>query len=285
MQAAAPDSSAAGESRAGVAAVNGLKIYYIQQGQGPAVMCLHGLGSSAADWQYQLPALAQGYRVIAPDLRGHGQTPARLRSITVRAMADDVAVLLDELQAAPAHLVGLSLGGCVAQVVALRHPERVRSLTLVNTFARLRPAGWQGARRMLRRLLLMCFAPMPANAAFIAEGLFPRPDQALLREIAAASLCGNSRGTYFAAVCALLGFDVRKQLARLRCPTLVIAGDRDTTVSLAAKRELQRLIPGARLVVVADSGHATPYDQMDTFNRTVMEFLGEVSGPGAGRAT
>ena len=250
---------------------------YLEQGQGPAVMCLHGLGSSAADWQYQLPALAQGYRVIAPDLRGHGRSPAPLRSLTIPAMADDAAALLEALQAAPAHLVGLSLGGCVAQAVALRHPGRVRSLTLVNTFARLRPAGWQGARRLLRRLVLMCLAPMPANADYIAQGLFPRPEQAPLREAAAASLRRNHRGLYFAAARALLCFDVRAELAGLHCPTLVIAGDRDTTVGLDAKQELERLIPGARLVVVADSGHATPYDQMDVFNQTVMDFLGQVA--------
>lgn len=273
MPSAAPVLAAAEGARAGEIAVNGLKIHYIEQGQGQAVVCLHGLGSSAADWQYQLADLAQGYRVIAPDLRGHVLSPAPHQPLTISAMADDVAALLGQLDATPAHLIGLSLGGCVAQAVALRHPEGIRSLTLVNTFARLQPAGWSGAGRLLKRLWLMCFAPMTANAAYITEGLFPKPEQAPLRAIAAASLSQNSRRTYFAAIRALLAFDVRAQVPTLHCPTLVVAGDRDTTVGLAAKRELQRLIPDARLLVVADSGHATPYDQFETFNRAVLAFL------------
>jgi 3-oxoadipate enol-lactonase len=83
----------------------------------------------------------------------------------------------------------------------------------------------------------------------------------------------NSRHTYFAAIRAILAFDLRARLPGLRCPTLIVAGDRDTTVSLAAKEELRRLIPGARLVVVPDSGHATPYDQMETFNQTLIGFV------------
>lgn len=276
MALAATEFAAAAGAHAGYAAANGLQVRYVEQGAGPTVVCLHGLGSSGADWQYQMPVLAQRYRVIAPDLRAHGLSRAPLRSLTVQAMAADVAALLDELKAAPVHLVGLSLGGCVAQALALRHPAQVRSLTLVNTFARLRPAGWRGARRMLRRLWLLCFAPMATNAAYLAEGLFPKPEQAPFRSAAVASLRQNSRLIYFAAIRAILAFDVRAQLSTLRCPTLIIAGDRDTTVSLAAKQELQRLIPGACLVVVTDSGHGTPYDQMEFFNRTVMEFLAEI---------
>ena len=89
-------------------------------------------------------------------------------------------------------------------MLALRHPAHVRSLTLVNTFAQLQPAGWRGARRLLKRLGLLCFAPMATNAAYIAEGLFPKPEQAPYRAAAIASLCQNSRRTYFAAIRAIL---------------------------------------------------------------------------------
>jgi 3-oxoadipate enol-lactonase len=253
--------------------VNGLQYYYLEQGQGPAVVFLHGLGSASADWQLQFPVFAPHYRVIAPDLRAHGQSEAGPFSWTVENLADEVAQLVEKLQAGPAHVVGLSLGGCVAQTLALRRPALVRSLTLVNTFARLQPAGWRGVRRMLKRLWLLGFAPMTANAAFIAEGVFPKPEQAEYRAAAAARLSRNHRRTYFAALRAILTFDLRGQLPALRCPTLIIAGDRDTTVARAAKDEQRRLIPGAQLVVVADSGHATPYDQADIFNRTVMGFI------------
>jgi len=268
-----PRRTESGPPRAARILVSGVQLFYLEQGQGPAVIFLHGLGSAAEDWQLQFPAFAPRYRVIAPDLRAHGQSEAGPFYWTIQTLADEVAQLLAELQAGPAHVVGLSLGGCVAQTLALRQPALVRSLTLVNSFARLRPAGQRGARRMLKRLWLLAFAPMTANAAYIASGVFPKPEQAGLRAAATLRLSRNSRRTYLAAIRALLAFDLRAQLPALRCPTLVIAGDRDTTVALAAKEEQQRLIPGAQLVVVADSGHATPYDQADLFNQTVMDFI------------
>ena len=130
-------------------------------------------------------------------------------------------------------------------------------------------------------LLAACSGSRPPPTAAIQEqaytygtsGVFPKPEQAGLRAAATLRLSRNSRRTYLAAIRALLAFDLRAQLPALRCPTLVIAGDRDTTVALAAKEEQQRLIPGAQLVVVADSGHATPYDQADLFNQKVMDFI------------
>jgi len=192
-------------------------------------------------------------------------------------MAGDVAALLSTLGALPAHVVGLSLGGCVALTLALDHGQRVRSLTLVNTFARLAPAGPRGALRLLARLSLLACAPMRVVAAHVARGLFPRPDQRELYLAAVASLAGNSRRTYLAAIRGLASFDVRSRLGEIRCPTLVVAGDRDTTVPLAAKQQLQRSIAGAELAVVADSGHVTPNDQAERFNQLFLTFVESVS--------
>lgn len=191
----------------------------------------------------------------------------------MEAMAADVAALLSALEAPPAHVVGLSLGGCVALTLALDHAALVRSLTLVNTFARLTPAGPREALRMLARLGLLACAPMPAVAAHVARGLFPRPEQRELYLAAVASLAGNSRRTYVASLRGLVSFDVRRRLDEVRCPTLVVAGDRDTTVPLASKRLLQQSIRGAELRVVGDSGHVTPYDQAERFNALLLGFV------------
>ena len=219
---------------------------------GPPIVLLHGLGSSSADWRFQRPVLGEHYRLIIPDLRAHGRSPRGRGRLTAETMAADVAALLDTLDVPAAHVVGLSLGGCVALALALDHPSRVRSLTLVNTFARLTPAGPRGALRMLARLGLLACAPMRVVAAHVARGLFPRPDQRELYLAAVASLAGNPRRTYLASMGGLASFDVRRRLGELRCPTLVIAGDRDATVPLASKRLLQRSISGAELIVVDD---------------------------------
>ncbi|HMH48660.1 MAG TPA: alpha/beta fold hydrolase [Candidatus Acidoferrum sp.] len=240
---------------------------------GPPIVLLHGLGSSSSDWRFQLPALSAAYRVIAPDLRGHGRSPRGAGRLTVATLAADVAALLQSLAAPPAHVVGLSLGGCVALALALDHPARVRSLTLVNTFARPVTAGPRGTLRLLARLGLLACAPMRTVAAHVARGLFPRPDQRELYLAAVASLASNPRRTYFAALRGLARFDVSRRLAELRCPTLVMAGDRDATVPLAAKRLLQQSIPGAELIVVEDSGHVTPCDQAERFNALLLGFI------------
>jgi 3-oxoadipate enol-lactonase len=247
---------------------------------GDPVVLLHGLGSCAADWKWQIEALEERYRVIALDLPAHGHSglsacPPR-GPVRVEAMATAVEALLGRLAEGPVHVVGLSLGGCVALALALRAPARVRSLTLVNTFARLRPAGWRGAWRMLERLVLLGVAPIPVTAARVARNLFPRPEQRELREAAAARLGSNDKRAYLAAVRAITRFDVRRRLSEIRCPTLIVAGDADTTVAHASAEFLQRRIPHARLLVVSGSGHATPYDQPDLFNRLVLEFLSGV---------
>jgi pimeloyl-ACP methyl ester carboxylesterase len=256
-------------------ALAGTRLHYDERGggDGAPIVLLHGLGSSSADWAFQLPGLARYHRVLAVDLRAHGRSSRPRGRLTIEAMANDVAVLLAALGVPPAHVVGLSLGGCVALTLALDHPECVRSLTLVNAFARLTPAGPRGALRMLTRLALLAFAPMRVVAAHIAGGLFPRPDQRALYRAAVASIGSNPRATYLSAIRAVLGFDARRRLAAVRCPTLVVAGDRDTTVPLAAKTRLQQGIADSELLVVADSGHATPCDQAERFNAALLAFV------------
>jgi 3-oxoadipate enol-lactonase len=240
---------------------------------GPPVLLLHGLGSCAADWAWQLPALEPHYRVIAMDLPGHGRSPLPAAALTIEGTADAVAARLATLTEAPAHVVGLSLGGCVALRLALQAPARVRSLTLVNAFARLRPGAPAELARLAQRLVLLGTAPMPALAAHVARRLFPWPEQRAQYEAAVASLSATSRRAYAATTRALARFDARGQLAAIRVPTLVVAGDRDTVVPLAAKLRLGTAIPGACVTVVPGSGHATPYDQPAAFNRLLLEFL------------
>jgi 3-oxoadipate enol-lactonase len=234
---------------------------------------LHGLGSCADDWTWQVPAFERDHRLLLVDLPGHYRSPLPAGRLTVDTMADAVGALLARLGEPPAHVVGLSLGGCVGLALALRAPERVRSLTLVNAVARLRPAGPTAALRLVARLTLLATAPMSVVAALVARGLFPRPEQAALYEAAARSLARTPRRAYWAGLRALARFDVRTALARVRCPTLVMAGADDATLALDVKESLARAIAGSRWVIVPDSGHATNADNPDAFNATLREFL------------
>ncbi len=248
-------------------------------GGSPAVL-LHGLGSCGDDWPLQVQVLTDRRRVITPDLPGHGRStplPGRAR---IADFGDAVLRLLEARREPPVHLVGLSLGGAVALQLAADAPQRVRSLTAVNTFARLRPAE-HGFGRGLTRLRLLLFAPMDRVGDWVAAGLFPREDQAALRRLAAGRLAANRRRNYLRTIGAVLRFELRPRLREIVCPTMVVAGERDRTVPLAAKLELQAGIPGARLEIVRDSGHATPLDAPAAFNRLLVDFLEEVEGKGS----
>jgi pimeloyl-ACP methyl ester carboxylesterase len=177
-------------------------------------------------------------------------------------------------------VVGLSLGGLVAQSLVIDHPDRVRSLVLVNTFARLRPQGLRGWVYLLARAVAMLTGGVEKQAEVVAAGVFPHPEQAELRHMAAERLKANDPAAYRAAMRAVLRFDSRPNLSRIGVPTLVVAGAEDTTVSLAAKRALAEGIPGAWLEVIPSSGHATPLDRPEVFNELVLQFFDEVEAPG-----
>lgn len=256
-------------------ALPSLQLFYEQQGAStnPPVLLLHALGSSAADWALQVPVLQARYAVVAVDLRAHGRSGAGRGWLRVEQMAEDVSVLLTHLAAPPAHVVGLSLGGCVAQRLAIQHPTQVRSLTLVNSFARLQLAGRRGVFNLAKRLWLVAFAPMPAVAAWIATGLFPYPHQQQLYQETVNRLGRNPKGRYINILQAAGRFDARRDLGGIRCPVCLVVGDRDTTIARAAQAHLRHALPHAQWHLIPDSGHATPYDQPELFNRVLLDFL------------
>ncbi len=260
------------------AGLGDVRLWYETAGQGPPLVLLHGLGSSGEDWYLQTSDFSPYYRVITPDLRGHGRTgwdgPAL--SLAVENMAADVARLLDQLEASPAHVVGLSMGGLVALSLALDHPDHVRSLVLVNTGARIRPRGQRLLRGLQRLVALFLHGPQ-AMARVIAQGLFPEPHQVWLRQEAIVRLGQVRPRAYLAALWAVLRFDARHRLSEIRCPTLVVAGAQDDTIGPEPPRQLAAGIRGARLEVIPRSRHATPVDQPDMFNQLVLAFLREVS--------
>jgi 3-oxoadipate enol-lactonase len=204
---------------------------------------------------------------------------------SIAGMAEDVLLVLDQLTIDSAHVVGLSLGGAVALRMAARAPERVRSLVAVNAFARLRrPRGSMG--RWASRVWLALTGRMDQLGRLVAAGLFPLAEQEAMRTLAAARLSGNPAMNYVKLLTAVSRFDLRPQLAQIRTPTLIVAGEQDATVPIECKLELARSIRGARFVRIPESGHATPLDQPQRFNAVLLEFLDGVEhGPNLGLQT
>ncbi|MFQ5943114.1 MAG: alpha/beta fold hydrolase [Anaerolineales bacterium] len=237
---------------------------------------LHGLGSRGEDWIFQIEALEHDYRVVTPDLRGHGSSPSTIDWPTMGDLAADVLCLLDQLGERRAHFVGLSLGGGVALQMGLDYPDRVKSLTIVNAAATLRVPRNRLPSAFVRMALLLT-GRRKRLGEWVADGLFPREDQTEIREVAATRIAENLRRNYLQAIVAILRFDLRKQVHLIQAPTLVVAGMLDDTVPISPKVALASAIPGARLEVIDGSGHATPLDAPEEFNRLLREFLGKQS--------
>lgn len=240
----------------------------------PAVLLLHGLGATGASWTLQLPALTEaGLRPLAPDAPGFGDSPCDGRGWSLRRVAAEMAALLDELQTGPAHVAGLSMGGVIAQQFARDFPQLTLSLTLVSTFAALRPDSLSGWLYFLRRGLAVSLRGPRAQAGLVAGRVFPRPDQSPLRDMLLENILRADRRAYRAAMRSLASFDSRRWLNELTMPALVVTGSEDTTVSPARQAALARGLPGARQVVIEGGGHALSVDRADEFNRLILNFL------------
>lgn len=243
-------------------------------GGSPAVLLLHGLGANGSMWTLQFDDLiAAGYRPLAPDAPGFGDSPYDGRGWNFRRVAADLAALLRELETGPAHVVGLSMGGVIAQQFSLDYPGLVRKLVLVSTFAVLRPSSLSQWLYFLQRLMVVHLAGLEQQSKIVAQRVFPAPEQESLREMAAAQIARADPRAYRAAMRHLGLFDSRRRLREIRVPTLVISGEHDRTVFPAQQKMLAGGIPGARQIVIPEGGHAVAIDQAAAFNRVLLEFL------------
>ncbi len=251
---------------------NQINLYYEAHGEGQPLVFIHGLGSSTRDWEAQVSEFSTGYRVITLDLRGHGQSDKPAGPYSLPLFAADLAGLLEALGAAPAHIVGISLGGGVGLQFALNYPARVKTLTVINSGPSLGGTPEQAQQEIDRRVGIVQQLGMRAMGQALSPALFPKPEHAALRETFVERWAQNDPAAYIAATRSMLGWSVVERLGELRCPVLVISADQDYS-PVAAKEVYVRLIPDARLEVIADAHHATPLERPEAFNAVLAEFL------------
>ena len=260
--------------------VNGISLHYVEAGAGEPLVLIMGFGGDHTAWAFQIRPLAERYRVIAFDNRGAGQSDAPDVSYTTRMMAEDTAALLSALGVDRAHVVGVSMGGMIAQELALARPERVRSLHLGCSLARpdahMRAlnASWRelrvalGRESMFRALGPWLFAPRTyAERPNLIEAIMRSTVESAYPQ----SLTGFLRQSE-----AVLGHDALGRLGAIRCPTLVSVGDNDILVPPRFTHELAGGIPGAELRLVADAGHVYFLERPDAFNALCVNFLARV---------
>ena len=259
----------------------GFRCNVVDEGSGDAVVWLHGLGGTWRDFAPQLDRWPDHVRCVVPEMRGHGRTPPVAGPLSTRELAGDVRAVLQVLGIRRATVVGLSLGGLVAQVLAVDSPGLVDRLVLVDTTRGASRAAGIVVRLMARRVRAR---GMPAALAIVdgVSGLVGRRHRSAAPGRAGAAgvawqrrdLAGNDPDVIADGLLALASHDPRLPIGRIAAPTLVVVGERDPVVPTRAAADLAAAIGGARLVVVAGAGHLPNRDRPDVFDGHLAEFLG-----------
>jgi pimeloyl-ACP methyl ester carboxylesterase len=258
--------------------VNGASIYYECAGHGPPLLLIHGLGSSGDDWAFQRDEFAREYRLILPDLRGSGRSAKPPGPYSIAQFSADLWALLDALGIESTNILGFSLGGAVAQEMALMRPAQVRSMVLCNALANYRTDTWRKWLEARVQVVLVHALGLRRTARLIANRLFPHEDQAPKRQRVIDVVGANPRSAYLATIHALIGWSALERIHAIACPVLILAAEFDYT-PLADKRAEAMHFPQVHFVVVEGSRHGTPFDATTAFNACVLEFLAAKSAP------
>ena len=254
-----------------------MRLAFDDAGPGPVVVLLHGFPLDRSMWSNQRSSIGAIYRVILPDLRGHGSSAAPDGIYTVDDMADDVLELLDALQIVePVVLGGLSMGGYVALSIAARYPERIKALILMDT----RSAGDSAEAARTREALADQVESSGETSGVVASmlpRLFARQTFEHQPGVVARTHDRMARTPSRAVAGTLRGLAIRPDrtanLADIGVPTLVLTGAEDAVIPLEESEAMARQIPGARFVVIPDAGHLAPLENPREVDRAILEFL------------
>jgi 3-oxoadipate enol-lactonase len=244
----------------------------------PVVVLSNSLGATRAMWDPQVSALAERYRVITYDTRGHGDSPVPAGPYSIDDLVDDLVALLDEIGAERAHVAGLSLGGMTGMRLAAREPARVHRLALLCTSARLGPAaGYADRARLVRAEGTATVAPAVVQRWFTPGFREREPDLVSRMEAMIAATADEG----YAGCCeAIDRLDLRGDLAAISAPTLVISGREDPATPPEHQRAIADGISGAELLTVSPAAHLANVEQS---LRVTGELLGHFDAAGDAR--
>jgi 3-oxoadipate enol-lactonase len=235
------------------------------------VLLSNSLGTRLEMWDAQLPALAQRYRVLRYDGRGHGRSTAPPGPYSLEMLADDAIGLLDGLGIQRVHFCGVSMGGMVGQLLGARHAPRLRSLTLCSTACYMAPEElWD------QRIQAVSEGGLAAIAGSVVERWFTeafRAEPSIVVERVRQMILETPAHGYAACCAAIRDMDLRETIGAIRLPTLIIAGDKDPATPPAKAHEIRDRIPGAKLEVIPEAAHLVNIEQDVAFDASLLAFL------------
>ncbi len=268
-------------TESGLANINGININYRSQGDGEPLLMISGFGSSQGSWWPQTRIFKKHYRVITFDNRGVGKSDRPEGPYSTKMMAKDAIGLMDHLGIQKAHVLGVSMGGMIAQELAINYPDRVNKLVLACTFAARDETGGPTAEGAKAKELYSKSPPSMARIMKYSDTLshlvfnrrsyriFVAPMMMLVSRFARSSAAIGFSGQ----LDAILAHNTIDRLKQIQAPTLVITGTQDRLIKPASSEVLARLIPKAKLVKIEGGSHAFSIEMSSQFNREVLNFL------------
>jgi pimeloyl-ACP methyl ester carboxylesterase len=259
------------------AKVDDIHLYYEEHGQGEPLLLIMGLGASTLSWSEQIPVFGREFRVIAFDNRGAGRSDKPAVRYSIALFADDTAGLMDALGIESAHVYGQSMGGFIAQELALRYPQRVRTLVLGSTSCGGRQAVAAPPENLAGIGMMNVLSPREAAEKGLpllySEEFIARHHDALIQRSLRESELRPPLEAFGRQIQAAVRHNTFDRLPDIRCPTLVITGSDDKVVPADNSRILAERIPGAALAVLPGAGHGYLLEKAAESNTVVLEFL------------
>lgn len=258
-------------------------IAYTEAGEGMPLVFLHGIGGNSSNWTDQQAFFAaRGFRTLAWDARGYGDSDDYDGGFEFSAVADDLRRLLDHVGAERACFVGLSMGGRILMDFAHRHPESVVALAICGAFPSFDKSLSVSQRasfiELRRRPLLEGRSFRDLAPDLVASLLSPAASNAV-RQRVTDSICRLRRDSYLKALEAAESFDRSREIAAIRCPTLLVYATQDRLAPPKLGEQVAARIPGARLALIPDAGHLMNIEAPAAFNQRVGEFLAGLRQP------
>ena len=256
--------------------VNGVDIAYRFDGpqDGRVLLVANSLMANGSMWDWNVPALADRYRVLRYDKRGHGKSGVAPGPYSIAQLADDAVGLLDALKIEKVHFMGLSIGGMIGQQLGARYPERILSLSLCNTASEMPPRSlWEDRFQTTRSQGLVGLVDGTIGRWFTAPFVERAPHD--IEKVRQMILATNVDG-YIGCGSAVRDMAQSTMLLKIKAPTLVLSGRHDPACTVDQGIVLNRLIDGSQMVIIEDAAHLSNIEQPALFNQAVREFIDSV---------
>jgi 3-oxoadipate enol-lactonase len=254
---------------------NGITMRYELVGpeSAPVVTLSHSLATDFSMWDPQVAVLKSGYRVLRYDTRGHGGTDAPEGPYTLEQMAEDVKALLQALGISKTHFMGISMGGMIAQVLALKYPGLLRSLVLCDTSSRIPEEAlpiWEERIELAQKQGMDSLVKPTMERWFTPS--FRRKPLPVLDKIRGMIRTTPLEG-YKGCSRAIIGLNLTERLGEIALPTLIVVGEEDPGTPVSASQAIHEQIKGSELVILKSAAHLSNIEQEHAFNTAVLDFL------------